>query len=105
MTRKKYQRIAVLGFAFKADTGDTRESAAITLIRDFLQEKAIVNIYDPKVVDEQIWSDLAEALPSVPLSDSTSPLLYVYIAFLNMLYLIPSPKTGPYLIKRSRVLP
>ncbi|KAF8153009.1 hypothetical protein B0H34DRAFT_800272 [Crassisporium funariophilum] len=29
------KRIAVLGFAFKADTGDTRESAAITLIKDF----------------------------------------------------------------------
>jgi UDP-N-acetyl-D-mannosaminuronate dehydrogenase len=39
----------VLGFSFKADTGDTRESAAITLIRDFLSERAIVAICDPKV--------------------------------------------------------
>ncbi|KAL4071800.1 UDP-glucose/GDP-mannose dehydrogenase family, NAD binding domain-containing protein [Scleroderma yunnanense] len=63
------KRIAVLGFAFKADTGDTRESPAITLVRDFLQEKALVNIYDPQVVHEQIWTDLTEVMPSVPLSD------------------------------------
>ncbi|KAF9781273.1 UDP-glucose dehydrogenase [Thelephora terrestris] len=61
------KRIAVLGFAFKADTGDTRESASITLIRDFLSEKAHVNVYDPKVEGEQIWQDLAEAIPGTPL--------------------------------------
>ncbi|TFK29508.1 UDP-glucose dehydrogenase [Coprinopsis marcescibilis] len=61
------KRIAVLGFAFKADTGDTRESAAITLIRDFQSEKAYVNVYDPQVEDEQIWQDLQEASPLVPL--------------------------------------
>lgn len=65
-----YQRIAVLGFAFKADTGDTRESAAITLIKDFLSERAFVNVYDPKVVHEQIWMDLQEASPLVPLDNS-----------------------------------
>jgi UDPglucose 6-dehydrogenase len=61
------QKIAVLGFAFKADTGDTRESAAITLIRDFNSEKALVNVYDPQVERNQIWSDLAEAIPNTPL--------------------------------------
>jgi len=61
------KRIAVLGFAFKADTGDTRESAAISLIRDFQAEKAYVNIYDPKVEHKQIWADLAEANPLTPL--------------------------------------
>jgi len=61
------KRIAVLGFAFKADTGDTRESAAITLIRDFQAEKALVNIYDPQVDHAQIWTDLAEATPQTPL--------------------------------------
>ncbi|EKM78352.1 hypothetical protein AGABI1DRAFT_85991 [Agaricus bisporus var. burnettii JB137-S8] len=63
------KRIAVLGFAFKADTGDTRESAAITLIKDFLSERAFVNVYDPKVVHEQIWMDLQEASPLVPLDN------------------------------------
>ncbi|PPQ82700.1 hypothetical protein CVT25_009397 [Psilocybe cyanescens] len=57
------KRIAVLGFAFKADTGDTRESAAITLIKDFQSEKALVNVYDPQVSADQIWLDLQEASP------------------------------------------
>ncbi|KAI8972451.1 UDP-glucose dehydrogenase [Trametes punicea] len=61
------KHIAVLGFAFKADTGDTRESAAISLVRDFLLERAYVTIYDPKVDEAQIWQDLSEACPSMPL--------------------------------------
>ena len=65
----------MLGFAFKADTGDTRESPAITLVRDFLSERAYVTIYDPKVDDAQIWLDLSEACPNVPLANSTSSLL------------------------------
>ncbi|KZT22934.1 nucleotide sugar dehydrogenase [Neolentinus lepideus HHB14362 ss-1] len=60
------KRIAVLGFAFKADTGDTRESAAITLVKDFVAERALVSLYDPKVPHDQIWLDLAEAMPVTP---------------------------------------
>jgi UDPglucose 6-dehydrogenase len=71
------QRIAVLGFAFKADTGDTRESAAITLIKDFQSEKAFVNVYDPQVEHEQIWADLQEASPLMPLANSTYRLFNV----------------------------
>ncbi|CAO3594073.1 unnamed protein product [Absidia cylindrospora] len=55
------KKIAVLGFAFKKDTGDTRESAAITLIKDFIQESAHVAIYDPKVEREQIYMDLSDS--------------------------------------------
>ncbi|ORX87167.1 nucleotide sugar dehydrogenase [Basidiobolus meristosporus CBS 931.73] len=54
------KKIAILGFAFKKDTGDTRESAAITLIKDFIQENANISIYDPKVEHSQIWMDLTE---------------------------------------------
>ncbi|TDL20630.1 UDP-glucose dehydrogenase [Rickenella mellea] len=61
------KRIAVLGFAFKADTGDTRESAAISLIRDFQDERALVNVYDPQVPHDQIWLDLQEASPRLPI--------------------------------------
>ncbi|KAG9128426.1 UDP-glucose 6-dehydrogenase 1 [Ceratobasidium sp. 392] len=61
------KRIAVLGFAFKADTGDTRESAAITLINDFMKENAFCNVYDPQVEEAQIWQDLQEASPTAPL--------------------------------------
>jgi UDPglucose 6-dehydrogenase len=62
-----FQRIAVLGFAFKADTGDTRESAAITLIKNFQAERALVSVYDPQVEHNQIWTDLTEAIPDTPL--------------------------------------
>ncbi|KAF5093154.1 hypothetical protein D0Z00_004214 [Geotrichum galactomycetum] len=54
------KRIALFGFAFKKDTGDTRESAAITLCQYFREEKAKVAIYDPKVEESQIWYDLKE---------------------------------------------
>jgi UDPglucose 6-dehydrogenase len=74
-----WQNIAVLGFAFKADTGDTRESAAITLIRDFLSERARVTVYDPKVEVSQIWFDLSEALPDMPLEQSTPSLSLILI--------------------------
>jgi UDPglucose 6-dehydrogenase len=54
------KKIAVLGFAFKKDTGDTRETAAITLCKSFRSENALISIYDPKVPEAQIWLDLTE---------------------------------------------
>jgi UDPglucose 6-dehydrogenase len=48
------KRIAVLGFAFKKDTNDTRESAAISVVRGLLEENASVVVYDPKVPAEEI---------------------------------------------------
>ncbi len=53
------RRIAVFGFAFKKDTNDTRESPAISVCRDLLEEKAILSIYDPKVDENQIRLNLA----------------------------------------------
>jgi UDPglucose 6-dehydrogenase len=53
------KRIAVLGFAFKKDTNDTRESAAIAVCRDLLAEQARVVVYDPKVSAEEIMADVA----------------------------------------------
>ncbi|XP_076445963.1 UDP-glucose 6-dehydrogenase-like isoform X2 [Babylonia areolata] len=50
--------IAILGFAFKKNTGDTRESSAIYICQHLLEEGAHVNIYDPKVKREQIIRDL-----------------------------------------------
>jgi UDPglucose 6-dehydrogenase len=43
------KKIAVLGFAFKKDTNDTRESPAIAVCRDLLAERASVAVYDPRV--------------------------------------------------------
>jgi UDPglucose 6-dehydrogenase len=55
------KRIAILGFAFKKDTNDTRESAAIHIVRDLLEENAHIAIYDPRVSKETIHRDLSEA--------------------------------------------
>jgi len=45
------KRIALFGFAFKANTSDTRESPAIYVARKLLQEKAVLAITDPKALD------------------------------------------------------
>ncbi|MCQ2378601.1 MAG: nucleotide sugar dehydrogenase [Victivallaceae bacterium] len=45
------KKIGVLGFAFKADTGDTRESPAIAVCRQLLEERAELFIYDPKALE------------------------------------------------------
>jgi len=52
------KRIAVFGFAFKKDTNDTRESAAINVVRDLLAEHANVVVYDPKVPADEIVADV-----------------------------------------------
>ncbi|CEQ42448.1 SPOSA6832_04265 [Sporobolomyces salmonicolor] len=54
------KKLAVLGFAFKKDTGDTRETPSATVCRFFRQESAKVSIYDPKVPEKQIFLDLTE---------------------------------------------
>ena len=48
------KKISILGFAFKSNTNDTRESAAINICKDLLEEGAILNIHDPKVEKWQI---------------------------------------------------
>jgi UDPglucose 6-dehydrogenase len=55
------KRIAVLGFAFKKNTNDTRASAAIDVCRALIEEQAEVVIYDPRVSRETIVADLARA--------------------------------------------
>ncbi len=65
------KKIAVLGFAFKKDTNDTRESAAIYVCKDLIEEQANVSIYDPKVPEAQIRRDLglAEDATAVTICD------------------------------------
>lgn len=55
------KRIGVLGFAFKANTNDTRESPAIRICRDLLEEGAVLQIVDPKVSKSQLAKDLGQA--------------------------------------------
>ena len=52
------KKIAFLGWAFKKDTNDTRESAAIYVANDLISERAKIVVFDPKVKEKQILSDL-----------------------------------------------
>ncbi|XP_066924790.1 UDP-glucose 6-dehydrogenase-like [Clytia hemisphaerica] len=54
------KKISILGFAFKKDTGDTRESPAIYVTKYLLEEGAKISIYDPKVKAKQIMMDLTD---------------------------------------------
>ncbi|WP_242203346.1 UDP-glucose 6-dehydrogenase [Aestuariivivens insulae] len=52
------KKIAFLGWAFKKDTNDTRESAAIQVADNLLNEQAHLAVYDPKVTEERMYADL-----------------------------------------------
>ena len=52
------KKIALLGWSFKKDTNDTRESAAIYVADYLLNEQANVVVYDPKVTAQQIYADM-----------------------------------------------
>ena len=52
------KKIVFYGWAFKKDTNDTRESAAIFIADALLDEKAELIIYDPKVPESKIYADL-----------------------------------------------
>ncbi len=56
------KRIAVLGFSFKKDTNDTRESPAIHICRALINEQAQVIIHDPKVDEQSIYRDLSASV-------------------------------------------
>lgn len=61
--------IAIFGFAFKANTGDTRETPAIAICRQLLAEHARLRIYDPKAM-ENAKADLADVLDRITFCDS-----------------------------------
>ena len=54
------KKISVLGFSFKANTNDTRESPSIKICKELLEEGANIAIYDPRVSKRQIASDLGK---------------------------------------------
>ena len=58
------KKIAVFGFAFKANTGDTRESPANLVVRDLLAEHAHPVVTDPKAIHDA-KRDLADVLSQV----------------------------------------
>jgi UDPglucose 6-dehydrogenase len=64
------KKLAVLGFAFKKDTGDTRESAAAYVMKDLLDERALLAVYDPQVTREQMMMEFDYTLG---LNEATLP--------------------------------
>ena len=68
------KKIVILGFAFKANTNDTRESAAIKICKDLIEEGAQLIIHDPKVSPKQIEFDL-EIKPTILGNEENIPSL------------------------------
>lgn len=68
------KKITFLGWAFKKDTNDTRESAAIYVADDLINEQAKISVYDPKVSRHKILSDL-DYLETRKPSDNTDAVL------------------------------
>ncbi|CAG9816651.1 unnamed protein product [Phaedon cochleariae] len=60
------KNICIFGFAFKKNTGDTRESPSIFVAKTLLDEGASIRIYDPKVEQNQIYEDLANSVICTP---------------------------------------
>lgn len=52
------KKIAILGYAFKKDTGDVRETPSQFVVRDLLYENALIHIYDPQVSREEMWVEM-----------------------------------------------
>lgn len=55
------KKLSILGFAFKKDTGDVRETASAAICQKLLLEHANLSVYDPKVVDEEMQYELKYA--------------------------------------------
>jgi len=77
------KKIAILGFAFKKDTGDVRETPSMFVVRDLLAEQAKLHIYDPEVKREDMWVEMNytckvnhDNTPKLDESITTSPDAY-----------------------------
>ncbi len=64
------QKIAILGWAFKTNTNDSRESPAIYISSKLLEKGASLKIYDPMVSKDKIFQDLKEIKISKGISDN-----------------------------------
>jgi len=54
------KKIAILGFAFKKQTGDTRETAAAAVVRALAEDGAYLHVYDPKVKSDTMFWELQQ---------------------------------------------
>ena len=72
---KGNSKVSILGWAFKKDTNDSRESASIYVTDILLQNKVNVNVYDPMVSNDKIISDLLNLWSSKMLKKSEMEML------------------------------
>ena len=70
----------ILGWAFKKNTNDTRESAAIYVTNNLLNKGIEIEIYDPKVKENQVNFDLSNLNPNY----KKSSVNFVSEPFLNI---------------------
>ena len=73
-------KVLLLGWAFKKDTNDTRESAAIYVANNLLNNNIKIDVYDPKVAEHQINFDLSNVNPNY----EKSSVKFVEQPFLNI---------------------
>eukprot|EP00527_Entomoneis_sp_CCMP2396_P007948 CAMPEP_0198148098 /NCGR_PEP_ID=MMETSP1443-20131203/39774_1 /TAXON_ID=186043 /ORGANISM="Entomoneis sp., Strain CCMP2396" /LENGTH=454 /DNA_ID=CAMNT_0043812685 /DNA_START=211 /DNA_END=1575 /DNA_ORIENTATION=- len=52
------KKICMLGYAFKKDTGDVRETPSMFVLRDLLSEQAKIHVFDPQVRREDMWTEM-----------------------------------------------
>eukprot|EP00574_Skeletonema_japonicum_P003311 CAMPEP_0201726866 /NCGR_PEP_ID=MMETSP0593-20130828/10492_1 /ASSEMBLY_ACC=CAM_ASM_000672 /TAXON_ID=267983 /ORGANISM="Skeletonema japonicum, Strain CCMP2506" /LENGTH=454 /DNA_ID=CAMNT_0048218447 /DNA_START=117 /DNA_END=1481 /DNA_ORIENTATION=+ len=52
------KKIAILGYAFKKDTGDVRETPSMFVVRDLVLEQAKIHVFDPQVKREDMWIEM-----------------------------------------------
>ena len=78
--------IAFLGWSFKKDTNDSRESSSIYVAENLLIEGAFLNIYDPEVSKEQIINDIKNILTVKNLTKSEIKNILKRVNIIDDLY-------------------
>ena len=71
-TKTKKDKISILGWAFKGNTNDSRESPSIYIVGGLLKKKYSVNVYDPMIDKQRIISDLREYFHRSRFNESVS---------------------------------
>jgi len=75
------KKITILGWAFKKDTNDSRESSSIYVTHHLLEEGGEVHIYDPMVKENQILDDLSYLWESLEISDNLKEKYFKNVHF------------------------
>merc|ERR1712166_1408572 len=69
------KKIAMFGFAFKKDTGDTRETSSMYVARELLQEQCLLTIQDEQVTESLIREDVAQVCSDLDIKPDLDKLL------------------------------